>query len=78
MLAWRLDNLPEAFSYYTDGVYTVETSDEGALRAHLARPGTPWAAVNLDALPADLRDAVMVQAQAKLSRLRVGLIRPKR
>ncbi len=78
VLAWRLDNLPEAFSYYTGGVYTVETSDEAALRAHLARPGTPWAAVNLDALPADLRDAVVVQAQAELSRLRVGLIRPKR
>ena len=78
VLAWRLANLPEAFSYYTDGVYTVETGDEAALRAHLARPGTPWAAVNLDALPVDLRDAVVVQAQTELSRLRVGLIRPKR
>ncbi|HET9299126.1 MAG TPA: hypothetical protein VFO11_04225, partial [Candidatus Polarisedimenticolaceae bacterium] len=78
VLAWRLANLPEAFSYYTDGVYTVETGDEAALRAHLARPGTPWAAVNLDALPADLRNAVVVQAQTELSRLRVGLIRPKR
>jgi 4-amino-4-deoxy-L-arabinose transferase-like glycosyltransferase len=78
VLAFRLANLPEAFSYYTDGLYTVETGDEAALRAHLARPGTPWAAVNLDALPVDLRDAVVVQAQAELSRLRVGLIRPKR
>ena len=78
VLAFKLANLPEAFSYYTDGLYTVETSDEAALRAHLARPGTPWAAVNLDALPADLRDTVVVQAQAELSRLRVGLIRPKR
>ncbi|HEX5041764.1 MAG TPA: glycosyltransferase family 39 protein [Candidatus Polarisedimenticolaceae bacterium] len=78
VLAFRLANLPEAFSYYTDGVYTVETWDEAALRAHLARPGTPWAAVNMDALPSDLRDAVVVQARAELSRLRVGLIRPRR
>lgn len=78
VLAWRLANLPEAFSYYSDGVYTVETADETVLRAHLARPGTPWAAVDLDALPGDLRETVIVQARAELSRLHVGLIRPKR
>ena len=78
VLAWRLANLPEAFSYYTDGVYTVEAFDEASLRAHLARPGTPWAAVDLATLPEDLRTAVDVRAQTELSRLHVGLVRPKR
>ncbi len=77
VLAFRLGNQPEAFSYYTDGVYLRETSDPSALAAHLGQEARVFAVADLaqiDLLPADVRARVVVLETESLSRQEVALI----
>ena len=77
VLSYDLSNLPEAFSFYSDGVYTVETSDPVRLADHLGRSEQVFAVVNgakLDALPASLRERLWVVSSTRLSRREVLLL----
>ncbi|MCZ6673960.1 MAG: glycosyltransferase family 39 protein [Verrucomicrobia bacterium] len=55
VMAWRLDNLANAFAYYSDGAYTYETRDPGALLDHMTQNATVYAVV----LETDLTDAML-------------------
>jgi hypothetical protein len=77
VVAYDLSNLPEAFAFYGDGLYTVETKDLEILARHLRRPETVWAVVRrpgLDRLPADVRERLVVVAEDRLSRRAVVLV----
>lgn len=76
VLAFRLSNLPEAFSFYS-GVYTLETGDMAELIAHLNKPQEVFAALDqriLAELPPATRNRLSVVAQAELSRNQVRLV----
>lgn len=78
VVAYDLGNLPEAFAFYTDGVYTTETVDPEVLIRHLAARETVWAVINravLVRLPSDVRDRLVVVGETRLSRRDVLLIR---
>jgi len=75
--AWRLGNLPEAFSFYTRGVYLPEISSPADLARHLDRPERAYAVVDadeFDLLPADVRRRVVEVERARLSRTDVALV----
>jgi 4-amino-4-deoxy-L-arabinose transferase-like glycosyltransferase len=77
VVAYDLSNLPEAFAFYGDGLYTVETKDLELLARHFHRPETVWAVVRrpgLDRLPADVRERLVVVAEDRLSRRAVVLV----
>ena len=77
VLAFNTGNLPETWSFYSDGVYTVETVDPERLIRHLERSGTVFALVNeanMDVLPAGLRGRVRVVDRTRLSRRDVLLL----
>ena len=77
VLAYDLGNLPEAFSFYSDGVYTVETQDPQELARHLSQPDQVWAAVNrpgLDKLPEPVRARIEVVDETHLNRRDVLLV----
>jgi 4-amino-4-deoxy-L-arabinose transferase-like glycosyltransferase len=78
VLAYRLSNLPEAFAFYSDGVYFRETGEPSVLAAHLGRAETVWAVANaddLDMLPPEAQARVVVLETTRLSRRNVALIR---
>lgn len=77
VLAFNLSNLPEAFAFYGEGLYTVETSDPAALARHLARPEKVWAVIDarvLDELPPGLRARLAIVDDTHLSRRDVLLV----
>jgi 4-amino-4-deoxy-L-arabinose transferase-like glycosyltransferase len=77
VVAYALGNLPEPFSFYSDGMYTVETDDLELLRRHLERPERIFAVVNgdrLDGLPDELSSRIGVIDATRLARRQVLLI----
>jgi len=77
VLAFGLGNQPEAFAFFTNGVYLRETSDPAVLGAHLDQPSRVYAVVDraqIDLLPAETRARVVVLASESLSRQEVALI----
>lgn len=81
VLAYDLANVPEAFAFYGDGLYTVETTDLEVLTEHLRRPEEVWAVVRrsgLDRLPADVRERLAIVAEDRLSRRDVALVKNRR
>jgi 4-amino-4-deoxy-L-arabinose transferase-like glycosyltransferase len=78
VLAYDLANVPEAFAFYGDGLYTVETEDLGAVAEHLRRPEEVWAVIRrrgFDRLPADLHERLAIIEEDRLSRRDVLLVR---
>ena len=81
VVAYELGNLPEAFAFHGDGLYTVETLDPGRLGEHLRQPDEVWAVVDrdrLDRLPADVREEVEIVEETRLSRTNVALVKSSR
>ncbi len=77
VLAVDLSNLPEAFAFYSDGVYTVETNDPERLAEHLRQRDEVWAATSraaFDRLPAGLRRRAAVAAETHLASRDVLLV----
>lgn len=77
VVAFDLANLPEAFAFYGDGLYTVTTKDPRVLAEHLRQPHETWAVVHrpgLDLLPPDVRQRLEVVAEDRLSRRDVVLV----
>lgn len=77
VMSYDLANLPEAFAFYSGGVYTVETSDPEQLADHLRRPEQVFAVVNgakLDPLPESLRRRLRIVDSTRLSRRHVLLV----
>ena len=69
VVGYRLGNLPEPLAFYSDGVYTLETGNQDVLVGHLAQSEQVFAVVNvvdIDALPTEIRDRVVVVARYKL------------
>jgi len=78
VVAYDLGNLPEAFAFYTDGVYTVMTEDPDVLAEHLAQPEEVWAVVHrpgLELIPEEIRERVVVVEETRLSRRDVLLVK---
>lgn len=77
VVAYELSNLPEAFAFYTDGVYTWVVGDPAVLVSHLRRPQQVFAAVQgkaLDGLPPDLSQELYVVESTHLARRDVVLV----
>ncbi len=77
VIAFDLGNLPEAFAFYSDGVYTVETKNPEILAVHLRQPAEAWAVLTragLDQLAADVRGPIVTVETARLSREEVLLV----
>lgn len=77
LLAYDLSNLPEAFAFYTDGVYTRTSQDPAVLRATFDAPGEVWAVVDrdeLNVLKPEVRKQLRIVAEAELSRRPVALV----
>lgn len=77
IVAYALDNLPQQFAFYGNGLYTVEVDNPDDLEKHLERPETVFAIVNggkLDSLPAALTNRLHTVAEAQLARKQVLLI----
>lgn len=78
VVAYDLSNLPEAFAFYGDGLYTVVTKDPEVLAEHLRRAERVWALVHrpgLDELPQSVRDRLVIVLEDRLSRRDVVLVR---
>ena len=45
VVAWRIDNLANAFAYYSEGAYTLETRDPEVLLEHMSQSETVYAVV---------------------------------
>lgn len=78
VVAFDLSNLPEAFAFYGDGLYTVTTEDPEVLVEHLRQPQEVWAVVHrpgLDLLPEDVRERLVIVEEDHLSRRDVVLVR---
>lgn len=78
VVAYDLANLPEAFAFYTDGVYTVVTKDLELVAEHLRQPEEVWAVIRgrgLDRLPADVHERLAIIEEDRLSRRDVLLVR---
>jgi len=78
VLAYDLSNLPEAFAFYGNGFYTVETQDPAVLAAHLSQSDTVWALVNrpgLDTLSPALRDRLVIVDETYLASRDVLLVK---
>ncbi len=78
VLALDLSNLPEAFAFYGDGVYTVETEDPERLAEHLAQPAEVWAVASragFDDMPAPARARARVIDETHLAGRDVLLVR---
>jgi 4-amino-4-deoxy-L-arabinose transferase-like glycosyltransferase len=77
VLAVDLGNLPIHWAFYSDGVYTVETSDPEDLLHHLDQEAQVFAAVNrpyLDDLPSEIRERMVEIASTRASRKDAVLI----
>jgi hypothetical protein len=77
VVAYRLGNLPEALSFYSDGVYLREVSSFPDLVSHLSRDARVYAladAADLARLPDGLRRSLEVVYSAEMSRMKVVLV----
>lgn len=75
--SFHLSNLPEAFSFYTRGVYFPEIEDPAALAEHLRDPQRVFAvadADSLDRLPPDVRASIKLLDRTRLSRKDVVIV----
>jgi 4-amino-4-deoxy-L-arabinose transferase-like glycosyltransferase len=78
VVALDLSNLPEAFAFYSDGVYTVETQDPARLAEHLSQADEVWAVTSrtgFEDLPADTRERAEIVDETQLGRRDVLLVR---
>jgi 4-amino-4-deoxy-L-arabinose transferase-like glycosyltransferase len=78
VMAYDLANLPEAFAFYTDGVYTIVTEDLELVAEHLRQPEEVWAVIRrrgFDRLPADVHERLAIIEEDRLSRRDVLLVR---
>ncbi len=78
VVALDLSNLPEAFAFYSDGVYTEETEDPERLASHLAQPDEVWAVTSragFDEMPEPARDHAEVIDETELGGRDVLLVR---
>jgi len=78
VVALGMSNLPEAFAFYSDGVYTIETQDPARLAEHLSQPDEVWAVTSstgFDALPAATREQAEVVNEWRSGRHDVLLVR---
>jgi hypothetical protein len=76
-VAYDLGNLPEAFSFYSDGVYTLETNDPEVLAHHLGQRAEVWAVMNrpgLDRLPEAVRRRLEIAGETHLNSRDVLLV----
>jgi hypothetical protein len=72
-----LGNLPIHYAFYTNGIYTVETTDRADLARHLDRDDRVFALVNIERmnqLPAEMLDRMEIVATTHASRRDVALI----
>jgi 4-amino-4-deoxy-L-arabinose transferase-like glycosyltransferase len=72
-----LGNLPIHYAFYTNGIYTVETTDQADLARHLDRDDRVFALVNIERmnqLPAEMLDRMEIVATTHASRRDVALI----
>ncbi|HEU4403507.1 MAG TPA: hypothetical protein VFT43_15525, partial [Candidatus Polarisedimenticolia bacterium] len=77
VVAFGLGNLPEAIAFYSDGLYTLETSSAAEVAAHLSNGPERYAIVDaarLGELPDDLRHRIVEVRSADLNRRRVVLV----
>lgn len=77
VLAWRIDNLANAFAFYSDGVYMVETRDADVLRNHLSQTDTVYAvmlASGLDDARLKDLDSLWVLGKTTLSRREILIV----
>jgi 4-amino-4-deoxy-L-arabinose transferase-like glycosyltransferase len=77
VVAYDLGNLPTAIAFYSDGVYTVETSDPEVLERHLMQDAEVYAVVDadvLDELDPAAADRVAVLRETHLARRDVLLV----
>jgi 4-amino-4-deoxy-L-arabinose transferase-like glycosyltransferase len=58
VLAWRIGNLPNAFAFYSDGVYTLETTDANVLIDHMNQEAEVFALVLADDLNESMRQSL--------------------
>ena len=77
VMAWRAGNIPTAVAFYSDGLYTSETNDAEDLAKHLRQEALVYAVVrmdNIEEIPADVRERMMVLHQQRLSRKDLALV----
>jgi 4-amino-4-deoxy-L-arabinose transferase-like glycosyltransferase len=77
VLAYRIGNLPQAIAFYSNGLYTRETSDPAELAMHLMKTTEVFALADrsqLDLLPPAALDRVRVLRSADLASRSVVLI----
>ena len=77
VVAWGAGNIPIAVAFYSDGVYTFETDDVDVLARHLRQEALVYAIVRMDRLeeiPEDVRDAMTVLHEQRLSRKDLALV----
>lgn len=77
IVAYWLENLPQHFAFYENGLYTVEVNSLDDLQTHLERPETVFAVVNggkLDGLPPAVLSRLHTVAEALLARKQVLLV----
>lgn len=71
LVALDLGNIPEALAFYGDGLYSVTTRDPSVVVDHLRQPPEAWAFLkrkDFEALPADLRERLVIVESSDLSR----------
>ncbi len=81
IVAYWLENLPQHFAFYGNGLYTLELDSLDDLRMHLERPETVFAVVQggkLEGLPTDLLGRLHTVAESRLARKQVLLITNRR
>ena len=77
VMAWRAGNIPTAVAFYSDGLYTTESNDAEDLAKHLRQEALVYAVVrmdNIEEIPADVRERMMVLHQQRLSRKDLALV----
>jgi 4-amino-4-deoxy-L-arabinose transferase-like glycosyltransferase len=77
VVAFDLGNLPIHYAFYTDGMYTIETSRSEDLALHLDQDARVLAVANakrLDELPPEIRERMEIIATTRASRRDVALI----
>lgn len=78
VVAYDLSNLPEAFAFYGQGLYTRPTRDPEVLTEHLRRSEGAWALVHrpgLSLLPPEILERLVIVHEDRLSRRDVLLVR---
>ena len=77
VMAWRAGIIPTAIAFYSDGLYPVETNDAEVLTQHLRQEARVYAIIRadqIDEIPADVREAMTVLHEQRLSRKDLQLV----